>query len=244
VKTDETIDELRAWGLRIIQPREGYRFSLDPLILCDFAGVKEGERVIDLGTGSGVMPLVMASQCKTASIVGVELQDNMAELAARNVRLNGLADRVEIVTADILSLRKRFPVSAFDLVIANPPFRKQGTGRVSPKAGRDRARHETTAQLADFLEIAKYLVKPAGRACFIYHPVRLVEFCTAAVGLKMAMHRLCMVHGDKDASARMFLAELAKGGRGDLKVLPPLFVYGDGGISSGDMKRILGAQDA
>jgi tRNA1(Val) A37 N6-methylase TrmN6 len=244
VKGEETLDELRGFGLRISQPREGYRFSLDPLILCDFAGVRDDERVIDLGTGSGVMPLVLARQCSSASIVGVEMQDAMVDLAGRNVRLNGLSDRVEIVGVDILSLRQRFPVSSFDLVIANPPFRKQGTGRISPKAGRDRARHETTATLADFLEIAKYLVKPAGRACFIYHPVRFVEFCTAAAELKMTLRRLRMVHGDEGAPARMFMVELAKGRRGDLEVLPPLFVYGGGGTYSSDMKRILGGLDA
>jgi tRNA1Val (adenine37-N6)-methyltransferase len=244
VRSEETLDELRRFGLRIIQPRSGYRFSLDPLLLGDFAGVREGERVVDLGTGCGVIPLVLASRCGTASCVGVELQDDMAELAERNVRLNGLSDRIEIVGADILSVRKRFPVSTFDLVIANPPYRRQGTGRISPRAGRDRARHETTATLADFLGIAKYLVKPTGRICFIYHPVRLGEFCAASAALKLTLLRLRMVHGDAGAPARMFLAELAKGRRGDLEVLPPLFVNGDGGEYSGEMKRLLGEEHA
>lgn len=241
---EETTDELRAYGLRISQPRNGYRFSLDPLILCDFAGIREGERVIDLGTGCGVMPLVLASRCDSASFVGVELQDELAELAVRNVRLNGLADRIDIVGGDIHGLKKRFPVSTFDLVVANPPYRSQGTGRISPKAGRDRARHETTATLADFLGSAKYLVKPTGRLCFIYHPVRLAEFCTSAAELKLTLLRLRMVHGDAGTPARMFLVELAKGRRGDLVVLPPLFAYGGDGGYSGELKRILGVPDA
>ena len=244
MRGEETIDELRACGLRIIQPREGYRFSLDPLILCDFAGVRDGEKVIDLGTGSGVIPLLLASRCSTASVVGVELQDEMAELAERNVQLNGLSNRIEIVGSDIHALKKRFSVSSFDLVIANPPYRKQGTGRISPKAGRDLARHETTATLADFLCMAKYLVRPAGRACFIYHPVRLQEFCAAAAELKLALLRLRMVHGDAGAPARMVLLELAKGRRGNLEVLPPLFVYGSDGEYSAGMKRILGEDNA
>jgi tRNA1(Val) A37 N6-methylase TrmN6 len=244
VRGEETIDELRASGLRIIQPRDGYRFSLDPLILSDFARVRDGERVIDLGTGSGIMPLVLASQCDTAAIVGVEFQEDMAGLAERNVRLNELQGRIGIIYDDVLALRKRFSVSSFDLVIANPPFRTPGTGRISPRAGRDLARHETTATLADFLSIAKYLVKPSGRACFIYHPVRFVEFCTAASALKLTLLRLRMVHGDEGAPARMFLAELAKGRRGELQVLPPLFVHGGDGTCSDEMKRIMGEQDA
>jgi tRNA1Val (adenine37-N6)-methyltransferase len=239
VKSDETIDELAGYGLRIIQPEYGYRFSLDPLLLADFAGVAEGGSVIDLGTGSGIIPLIMARRSPFARIVGVELQEEMAALAERNAAMNGLDDRVEIICADILTLRSRYPVSTFDLVVANPPYRRQGSGRISPKGGRDMARHESSATLADFLETAKYLSRPGGRIAFIYHPLRLAELCTAATGLKLALLRLRMVHGNAVAGARMVLLELAKGRRGDLEVLPPLFVYGDDGEYSEEMNRIL-----
>ena len=242
--TNETIDELRGHGLRIIQPCNGYRFSLDPLLLCAFAEIGAGARVVDLGTGCGVIPLVLARKVADVSIVGVEFQEEMAGVATRNAELNGLQERVEIVCDDVLSLRKRLPVSSFDLVVANPPFRKPGSGRVSPKAGRDLARHESTAGLADFLTAAKYLVKPTGSICFIYHPARLVEFLTQAAALKLAPLRLRMVHGNSGMEARMVLIALAKGRRGDLEVLPPLFVYGNNGKYSGEMKRILGEQDA
>ncbi len=244
VKREETGDELRGYGLRIAQPLDGYRFSVDPLILCDFAGVREKQRVIDLGTGCGVIPLVLARQCGSATAVGVEFQEEMAALARRNVLLNGLSDRIEIVGADILSLRERFSSSTFDLVVANPPYRKAGTGRISPRPGRDRARHETTATLSDFLGMARYLVKPAGTIAFIHHPVRLAEFFTEAAALKLAPLRLRMVHGDDRAPARMFLLDLTKGRRGDMNVLPPLFVYGADGEYSEEMKRVLGEEDA
>lgn len=237
---DETTDELQNFGLRIIQPRHGYRFSLDPLLLCAFAELAAGGRIIDLGTGCGVIPLVLARKDEGARIVGVEQQEALTELAARNVRLNGLFDRIEIVGADILSLQERFPVSSFDLVVANPPYRKQGTGRISPKAGRDKARHETTATLADFLGVAKYLVRPSGRICFIYHPSRLAELLTEAAVLKLALLRLRMVHGNSAAEARMFLVEMAKGRKGELKVLPPLVVYGDDGGYSEEIERMCG----
>jgi tRNA1Val (adenine37-N6)-methyltransferase len=233
------MDQLRGYDLRIMQPARGYRFSLDPLLLCAFAGGWEAGRVIDLGAGSGVIPLIMARLFPSARIVGVELQEEMAALACRNAALNGLAERVEIICADILSLRRRFPVSTFDLVLANPPYRRQGSGRISPKGGRDMARHESSATLVDFLETAKYLVGPGGTIAFIYHPVRLAELCTAAAGLKLALLRLRMVHGNRGAPARMVLLELAKGRRGELEVLPPLFVYGDDGEYSAEMKGIL-----
>jgi tRNA1Val (adenine37-N6)-methyltransferase len=240
VKSEETIDELKGYDLRIMQPRDGYRFSLDPLLLCDFATIgEEGARVIDLGAGSGIIPLLLARKSVCAKIVGVELQEEMASLAGRNVVLNGLSDRIEIIGADILSLRDRFPVSSFDLVTANPPYRKPGSGKISPKTGRDKARHETTATLMDFLEAAKYLVKPTGTIVFTYLPIRFAEFCATAAALKLAPLRMRMVHGNARASARMLLIEVAKGRRAGLEVLPPLFVYGPDGEYSEEVKQIL-----
>lgn len=235
----ETIDELRGYGLRIIQPRDGYRFSLDPLLLCDFASTGEGWRVIDLGAGSAIIPLLLARKTESAKVVGVELQEELASLARRNVLLNGLSDRIEIIQADILTLRERFPVSSFDLVTANPPYRKPGAGRISPKAGRDKARHETTATLTDFLEVAKYLVKPAGTIVFTYLPLRLAEFCATVAALKLSPLRMRLIHGNAQAGARMLLFELAKGRRAGLEVLPPLFVNGANGEYSEELKRIL-----
>lgn len=225
MKDEETTDELRDYDLRVIQPKTGYRFSLDPLLLCDFAGDREGARVIDLGTGSGVIPLVLARKCGGTTAVGVEFQQELAEMASRNVALNGLADRIEIMATDILSLRKSFPVSSFDLVVANPPYRKQGTGKISPRAGRDKARHESTATLTDFIAMAKYLVKPAGRVCFVYHVGRLPDCLAEAERQKLAVRRLQFIHGASDANARMFLLELSKGRKGELMVLPPLIVH-------------------
>ncbi|RII25066.1 MAG: SAM-dependent methyltransferase [Geobacter sp.] len=224
MKGEETIDEIRRFDLRLIQPRDGYRFSLDPLLLCEFAGIKDGEKGVDLGTGCGVIPLVLARSAAGVQFVGVEHQQTMVGIAERNVRLNGLGEQVTILDEDVAHLRGHFPVSSFDLVTANPPYRRRGTGRISPRAGRDLARHESTAGLADFLAAAKYLVKPTGRICFISHPSRLAEFFTLATELKLALLRLRMVHGHGEAEARMFLAELAKGRKGELRVLPPLFV--------------------
>jgi tRNA1Val (adenine37-N6)-methyltransferase len=241
VGSEETIDELRSYDLRIIQKRHGYRFSLDPLLLCDFATLREGEKVIELGTGCGVIPLILAVKVRDMQITGVEMQEEMAELATRNVALNSLSDRITICRHDVMSLKGNFPASSFDLVISNPPYRRRGTGRISPKPGRDNARHESTASLADFLAAAKYLVKPTGKICFIYHPSRLAEFFTESAALKLSPLRLRMVHGNDAAEARMFLIEMAKGRKGELKVLPPLLVYAGNGSYTHEMTRILGA---
>ena len=236
----ETVDELRRHGLRVVQKRDGYRFSLDPLLLADFARPGSDDRVIDLGTGCGIMPLLMACQAAGSRIVGVEFQQEMAALAARNAELNGLAGRIEVLLADVAEVRRHFPVSSFDLVVANPPYRVPGSGRVSPKAGRDLARHESTAGLADFLAAAKYLARPSGRICFIHHPSRLPELLATAAQQKLAPLRLRLVHDSGQAEARMFLVELVKGRRGTLAVLPPLLIRTAQGDYSTEMTRILG----
>lgn len=240
MRSEETIDELRTYGLKVIQQRHGYRFSLDPLLLCDFAGIGEGERVIDLGTGCGVIPLILAVKVREMQGVGVEMQEEMAEISVRNVALNDLSDRIEILCRDIKTLKGHFPASSFDLVLSNPPYRKRGSGRISPKPGRDNARHESTAELGDFLAVAKNLVKPAGRICFIYHPSRLPEFFSAAAELGLSPIRLRMVHGSNSAEARMFLIETVKGRKGELKILPPLFVYDENGGYTAEMEGIVG----
>ncbi|GFO70149.1 SAM-dependent methyltransferase [Geomonas limicola] len=243
LEESETLDELTGYRLRLIQPRHGYRFSVDPLLLADFAGVRPGDRAADLGTGCGVIPLLLARLEESCTVTAIEFQPVMADIAQRNVALNGLEERVEIVSEDVVSLKSRFPVDSFDLVVSNPPYRRPGTGKVSPRAGRDDARHETTATLADFLAAAKYLVKPSGRICFVYHTSRLPELMEQAARQKLGILRLRMVHGSVSAQARMFLVELVKGRTGELKVEAPLLVRGEEGGYSEEKLRIYRGKD-
>jgi tRNA1Val (adenine37-N6)-methyltransferase len=218
-----TEDLLHAFALKIVQPKNGYRFSLDPLLLCDFAP-GDSDRLLDLGSGCGIIPLVMARRSANTAIVAVEFQADMAAIAARNAADNGLAERVTVLEADILDLAGHFPANSFDLVMGNPPYRRAGSGKTSPLAGRDLARHESSATLADFLSVAKRMVQPGGSICFIYHPERLAELLSLALELKLSPARLQLVHGDQTLPARMFMIELFKGRRVSLEVLPPLLV--------------------
>lgn len=235
-----TVDELKRFGLKISQPETGYRFSLDPLLLADFVSMlPELGRIIDLGTGSGIIPLILCRKFPGATAVGIENNGSMAELATRNVLQNNLADLIEIREQDVKHLKGQFPVSSFDCVVSNPPFRTPHSGKISPHAGRDTARHESTAGIADFLSAAKYLVKPSGRIFFVYHPDRLQEFIHLASELNLSMLRIRMVHGNKGAAARIFMAELAKGRKGATEVLPPLVIYGDDGEYTDEARRIV-----
>lgn len=240
---EHTVDDLRRYGLRVVQLTKGYRFSLDALLLADFVAPPEQAGVIDLGTGCGVIPLVLCRRFPALHVVGVESDHGMADIARMNAEQNGLSGNITIVRDDVLQVRSLFPVSSFDVVVANPPYRSHTSGRVSPHKGRDTARHESTAGIADFLASAKYLVKPAGRICFVYHPDRLGEFIHCATELKLCLLRLRMVHGRLDAPARIFLAELAKGRKGATEVLPPLIVYGADGEYTPEMQALLGMAD-
>jgi len=221
----ETVDDLKQFDLQLFQPRHGYRYSLDPFFLVQFCPeLAPGARCMDLGAGCGVISLVLARLNGAASVVAVENNPAMAALTERNIRHNLLSDRVSVHAEDVVDLKKNYADSTFDLIVSNPPFRKAGTGKISPKAGRDSARHETTATLADFLAAAKYLVKPSGKICFIHLPSRLADFMVLATELKLSVLRLRMIHNNEESPATMFMAELAKGRRSTPVVEAPLFV--------------------
>ncbi len=220
-----TQDDLKRFDLQLFQPRLGYRYSLDPLLLSRFCGQPpSGGRIADLGAGCGIIALVLARINPDSSVVAVENNPEMAALVEQNIQHNGLNERVSVHAEDVINLSKSYPDSSFDLVASNPPFRKPGTGKISPKAGRDAARHETTAGLADFMAAAKYLVKPSGKICFIQLPSRLHEFMALAAQMKLSVLRVRMIHSNAASPATMFMAELAKGRRTAPVVEPPLFV--------------------
>jgi len=220
-----TRDELKRFDLQIFQPRHGYRYSLDPLLLARFCGqVPPGGSIVDLGAGCGIIALVLARFNPTAAVVALENNPQMAALIKQNIDENALAGQVTALEIDVINYRNVSPDSSYDLVVSNPPFRTPVSGRVSPRAGRDAARHETTAGLADFLAAAKYLVKPSGRICMIHLPARLVELAALAAEMKLSILRLRMVHNNQVSPATMFMAELAKGRRTAPVVEAPLFV--------------------
>lgn len=238
---DLTRDELKRFGLALLQPRNGYRFTLDPLLLCDFSGAGGEQQIADLGSGSGVMALVLAKMAPQAQVIAFEQDEATARLAGQNVVLNGLGERVTVLHEDVLQVKRHLAVSCCDLVVSNPPYRKQGRGRLNPHPGKLAARHETTATLADFLAAAKYLVKPVtGRICLVYHTDRLPDLMVEAAVQKLAVVRLRMVHGLPDAVAKVFLVELAKGRKNvNLEVLPPLIVRSDGENYTAEVRSIL-----
>lgn len=222
---DETLDALRVGGLKIIQGKKGYRFSLDPILLCAFARIESGDRVIDLGSGSGVIPLILARRTAAAEIFGAEIQRGLVDRARRNVELNGLRGRIDILEADVRRIRDHFTAGRFSVVISNPPFRRIGSGRHAPVGERAMARHEFNGQLEDFLQAAAYLLQPGGRFYVIYLAERLAELLALLQRASLEPKRLRCVHGRSDEAARMVLVEGRRDGRPGMAVEKPLLVF-------------------
>lgn len=226
--SSETLDALFDGRLILLQSRSGYRFSLDALLLAYFVTVKPDARIVDLGTGNGVVALVLGDLHPSAALTGIELQSAMVNRAQRNVELNGLERRIKILHADVRQITARMCGANFDLAVCNPPYRKPSSGRVSVNAERQAARHETRGNLCDFLRAAAHLLTHRGRAALCYPALRLTDLTAAMRQVRIEPKRLRMVHSFQSSDASLVLVEGVKGGRPGLAVSPPLFVYRQG----------------
>jgi tRNA1Val (adenine37-N6)-methyltransferase len=238
IRDDETLDELFRGSLRILQKRDGYRFSMDPILLVHFAAPLRGGRVVDLGTGSGIIPLILAKRGEAEEIVGLEIQEELADMARRTVRINGLEDRVRIIAGDYRTAYELFPPQSFDHVVSNPPYFPVGRGRTSPHHPRALARQETAGSGEDLIRAARHLLGTKGRLFLTYPPARLAHILEALRKGGLEPKRLRMVHGRVDLRARMALLESVRGGRQGLDVLPPLILYKHGNVYTPELQAI------
>lgn len=222
---DETVDTLFGDSLQLVQAKNGYRFSLDPLLLANFVNIAACGRGLDLGAGCGVLPLLLVRRSKDLNMVGWERQPQMVARAKRGVELSGFGGRVEIVAADLRKFRDLTMAGSFDLVVTNPPYRGSGKGRVAPDDERAAARHELFGGLGDFLAAASWALRYRGRFAIVYLAERLPELLAAMTALGLEPKRLRLVHPRAGEGARMVLVEGLKGGGAGLKVEPPLYIY-------------------
>jgi tRNA1Val (adenine37-N6)-methyltransferase len=222
---DETLDTMFQGKLKVIQKKDGYRFSLDAVILGRLAQVSSGERVIDLGTGCGIIPLILAATTEVKEIVGVEIQEELAEVACRNVALNGFDGIINIVKEDLKNLPSLYPTGAFDFILTNPPFRKRSTGRINPQEQKSIARHEIAISLQEVLAVAHFLLKTQGKFFVIYPAVRLVDLFYEMRQCGLEPKTIQCVHSRLDTPAKMVLVESVKGGGVELQAKEPLIIY-------------------
>ena len=221
----EILDTLTIGKIQLLQGENGYRYSLDPILLSRFVNIKRCIRVIDLGSGCGILPLLLARLSDVKELIGIEIQSGLAERSLRNVKLNALQDRVQILQGDICDIRNLLPVNCADLVVSNPPYRRRDSGRIAPDDERAIARHELAGQLADFVAAGSWLLKNGGRFTVIYLAERLPELMAAMVAARIEPKRLRMVHPRQGVAAKMVLLEGLKDGRPGLQVERPLYIY-------------------
>ena len=225
---DETFDTLFEGNLKFLQSRTGYRFSLDAVLLATFLAVRGEEKIADLGSGNGVIPLILAYLNPSISVTGLEFQVAMAERSRRNVRLNGFDKRVLITHGDVRAIRKIAPPESFDAVVCNPPYRLPGSGRISPNPEKRIARHECEGSLSDFIAAGAYLLPVKGRIALIYLAARSIDLFDTMRRAGIEPKRMRMVHSFAEAEASLVLVEGVKGGRSGVKVHSPLVVYAQG----------------
>lgn len=237
---EETLDTLYAGQLKILQKKEGYRFAIDALLLASFVQAQPEEKVIDLGTGCGIIPLLLIHQQKVGKIIGVEIQPALVDLARRNVLLNNFSGQIEIWEKDYRELKGETWHQIFDLVIANPPYRQLGSGRLNPHPEKAIARHELKATLLDTLQVARHILKEKGRLALIYPARRLIDLLTELRQNRLEPKKLRFVHSRLKEEACLVLVEALKGGRVQTDVLPPFIIYAENGEYSAEARGLFG----
>ncbi len=240
LKEGERLDDLERNGYRIIQNPKKFCFGMDAVLLSGFAKAGKGERVIDLGTGTGIIPILMSAKTEAKSFVGLEIQPESAAMARRSVALNHLQDRISIAEGDIKTASRQFGRSAFEVVTCNPPYMTQLHGLQNPEAPKAIARHEILCKLEDVVREAAALLCPGGRFYLVHRPFRLVEIFTAMTKYRLEPKRMRMVHPFVDRAPNMVLIEAVKGANSRLAVEKPLIVFESRGVYTREIRDVYG----
>lgn len=229
---DERLDDLQRDGYKLIQNTKIFCFGMDAVLLSAFAKVAEGEKALDLGTGNGVIPILLKARTKGSHFTGLEIQDINVDMASRSVRLNHLEDYIDIVQGDIKEASSIFGGASFDVVTTNPPYMNENHGLQNPESHKAIARHEILCTLEDVVREGARVLKPGGSFFMVHRPQRLVEIFELMRKYGLEPKRMRLVHPFLDKPANMVLVEGVRGGRPQLTVMEPLIIYTDKGVYS------------
>ena len=226
LKPGERMDDLQLSGYEIIQDSRKFCFGVDAVLLSDFVKVKPGERVLDMGTGTGVIPILLSAKTKGKHFTGLEIQEESADMARRSVALNGLQEKIDIVTGDIKEAADIFGTASFNVITINPPYMIDNHGLKNCGDARTIARHEVLCTLEDILrESSRILEESKGRFYMIHKPFRLAEIMLKMCSYRIEPKRIQFVHPYIDKEPTMVLIEGMKGGKSRVKVEPPIIMY-------------------
>jgi tRNA1(Val) A37 N6-methylase TrmN6 len=240
LQADERIDELHRNQYKIIQNEKKFCFGMDAVLLSGFAKVKKAELVLDLGTGTGIIPILLEAKTEGLHFTGLEIQEESADMARRSVAMNKLEDKIEIILGDIKEASKLFGAASFDVVTSNPPYMNDNHGLTNPNMEKAIARHELLCSLDDVVREAAKVLKPGGRFYLVHRPFRLVEIINTLTNYKLEPKRMKMVHPFINKEPNMVLIECVKGGKSMIKVESPLIVYKEQNVYTDEIYDIYG----
>lgn len=238
VRPGERVDDLQLNGLKIIQNPKAFRFGMDAVLLANFARVRPRERVADMGTGTGILPLLMSQKESTARFEAFELQPDMADMAARSVRMNGLEERICIRQGDLRAAHEQIGRESMHAVVCNPPYGKQGGTLASDLETQLLARHETDCTIRDITRACAAVLRTHGRLSMVFPSHRMLELTEALQSCRLEPKRLRMVCARVDRAPYLLLIEAVKNAKPGLLWMPPLIVYNADGSETEELKRI------
>ncbi len=234
----ERIDDLQRNGYRIIQDPSRFCFGMDAVLLSGYAQAGEGARVLDLGTGTGIIPILMEAKTKAAQLIGLEIQKESAQMARRSVALNDLQDKIQIVDGDIKEAGQLFDAASFDVITCNPPYMISQHGLQNPDSPKAIARHEVLCTLEDVIKASARLLKPGGKLYMVHRPFRLAELMVVMHDYKIEPKRMRLVHPFIDHEPNMVLVEGVRGGKPRMTVDSPLIIYESQGVYTKELMNI------
>ena len=240
LKENERLDDLQRNNLKIIQKTDGFCFGMDAVLLSGFAFVKESEQVLDLGTGTGIIPLLLSAKTRGKHFSALEIQEEIADMAARSVSINHLEEKINIVKGDIKEASRIFGAASFDVVTTNPPYMNDAHGLKNPAEIKAISRHEVLCTLEDVVREGAKVLKPGGRMYMVHRPHRLIEILETMTTYKLEPKRMKFVHPFRDKEANMVLIESVRGGGAFLKLEAPIVVYKEPGVYTDEIYDIYG----
>lgn len=239
--SNERIDDLERNGYKIIQNPEVFCFGIDAILLADFAKVtKASQKILDIGTGTGIIPILMHARYQKGDYIGIDIQEKMVEMANRSSQLNHIEESVKFLNIDIKSYKKYFTRETFDIITTNPPYMKGQAGLKNEHPSIMLARHEIACTLEDIIIASSFMLKERGKLCMIHRPHRLIDITTLMRNYKLEPKRMRFVHPKPDKAPTMVLIEAVKNGGPELRVEAPLMVYNEKGVYTDEIYEIYG----
>ncbi|MDR0964510.1 MAG: tRNA1(Val) (adenine(37)-N6)-methyltransferase [Clostridium sp.] len=238
LKPGERLDDLERNDYRIIQHPGKFCFGLDAVLLSTFAQAKPEDVVLDLGTGTGIIPILMAAKTKAKRFVALEIQEESADMARRSVEGNGLSDRISILCADLKEADRLLPAASFQVITTNPPYMKGGSGLANPALSKAIARHEIACSLDDVLVQAARLLEPGGRFYMVHRPYRLSEIFAVLKQNRLEPKRMRLVYPNPNAEANLVLIEALRGGKPNLTIERPLIIQDEKGAYTKEVQEV------